>query len=365
MKLGFFTMPLHPLTRNLVETLNEDRELAIIAEKLGFVEGFYGEHVTDRTETITSSLIFIAWLLRETKTIKLGSGTVNLPNHHPARVAGEVAMIDHMSEGRFLFGIGPGGLPSDAEIFGALDLDRRAMHVEAIDMVLDIWRNNPPYDLKGKFWNISTARTTLAEVGQGYIHKPYQKPHPPVIVTAATPFSGSASDAAARGWDIISANFLLPMWVKTHWSKYVEGAERVGRKVNPANWRVAKSVFVADELATARHYATTPGMPYFEYYRLLGLKLAKSGRTHLFKRDQKALDSSVTTEGIVNDVVIWGTPEKVVDELLAFRDQVGNFGTLLYAGHDWADRKLAVRSMELMAEKVLPAVNKASPKGGA
>jgi hypothetical protein len=53
MKLGFFTMPLHPLTRNLVETLNEDRELAIIAEKLGFVEGFYGEHVTDRTETIT------------------------------------------------------------------------------------------------------------------------------------------------------------------------------------------------------------------------------------------------------------------------------------------------------------------------
>jgi alkanesulfonate monooxygenase SsuD/methylene tetrahydromethanopterin reductase-like flavin-dependent oxidoreductase (luciferase family) len=360
MKLGFFTMPLHPLTRNLVETLNEDRELAIIAEKLGFVEGFYGEHLTDRTETITSSLIFIAWLLRETKTIKLGSGTVNLPNHHPARVAGEVAMIDHMSEGRFLFGIGPGGLQSDAEIFGTLDLDRRAMHAEAIDMVLDIWKHNPPYDLKGKFWNISTARTTLAEVGQGYVHKPYQKPHPPIIVTAATPFSDSVSDAAARGWDIISANFLLPLWVKTHWPKYVEGAERVGRKVNPANWRVAKSVFVADDLATARRYATTPGKPYFDYFRLLGSKLAKSGRAHLFKRDLKAPDSSVTTEGIVNDVVIWGTPEKVVDELLAFRDQIGNFGTLLYAGHDWADRKLAVRSMELMAEKVLPAVNKAS-----
>ncbi len=101
-------------------------------------------------------------------------------------------------------------------------------------------------------------------------------------------------------------------------------------------------------------------MPYFDYFRLLGSKLAKSGRAHLFKRDQKAADSSVTTEGIVNDVVIWGTPEKVIDELLAFRDQIGNFGTLLYAGHDWADRKLAVRSMELMAEKVLPAVNKAS-----
>ena len=67
----------------------------------------------------------------------------------------------------------------------------------------------------------------------------------------------------------------------------------------------------------------------------------------------------VTTESIVDDVVIWGTPDKVADDLLAFREEIGDFGTLLYAGHDWADRKLALRSMELMAEKVLPAVNRA------
>lgn len=358
MKLGFFTMPIHPLTRPLVETLNEDRELALIAERLGFVEGFYGEHLTDRAETISSSLIFIAWLLRETRTIKLGSGTVNLPNHHPAMVAGEVAMLDHMAEGRFLFGISPGGLLSDAELFGNLDRDRTAMFVEAIDMVLEIWRRDPPYDLKGKFWEVSTARTMLPDIGQGFIHKPYQHPHPPIVVTAVAPFSKGITEAAARGWEPISANFLLPVWVKSHWPKYVEGCEKGGRAADHANWRVAKSIFVADDAETARRYATTPGLPYFEYYRSLAFKLVKNGRANLFKRDQKAPDSSVTPEGVVDDLVIWGTPDKVVEELLEFRSEVGQFGTMLYAGHDWADRKLAIRSMELLAEKVLPAVNK-------
>ena len=80
-------MPIHPVGRNLVDTLKEDRELALIAEQLGFVEGFFGEHITDGAETITSGLIFIAWILNQTKTIKLGTGTINLPNHHPAMVA--------------------------------------------------------------------------------------------------------------------------------------------------------------------------------------------------------------------------------------------------------------------------------------
>ena len=80
MNLGFFTMPLHPPGRPLVETYQEDRQLAIVADSLGFCEGFFGEHITDAAETITSSLIFIAWVLEATKRIRLGTGTVNLPN---------------------------------------------------------------------------------------------------------------------------------------------------------------------------------------------------------------------------------------------------------------------------------------------
>jgi alkanesulfonate monooxygenase SsuD/methylene tetrahydromethanopterin reductase-like flavin-dependent oxidoreductase (luciferase family) len=109
-------MPIHPPGRVLAETLEENRELVLLADELGFTEGYIGEHITDAAENITSALIFIAWLLRETKRIRLGTGTINLPNHHPAMVAAEVALLDHMAKGRFLFGISPGGLPSDAEV---------------------------------------------------------------------------------------------------------------------------------------------------------------------------------------------------------------------------------------------------------
>jgi alkanesulfonate monooxygenase SsuD/methylene tetrahydromethanopterin reductase-like flavin-dependent oxidoreductase (luciferase family) len=359
MKLGFFTMPIHPLGRNLTEVFKEDRELALIADRLGFTEGYFGEHITDAAETITSALIFIAWVLNDTKTIKLGTGTVNLPNHHPAMVAAEVAMVDHMAEGRFLFGISPGGLLSDAELFGNLDKDRTAMFVEAIDHILNIWQGEPPYNLPGNYWMISIERQTIKEIGQGYIHKPYQRPHPPIMVTAVAPFSKGVTEAAARGWEPISANFLLPVWVKSHWPKYVEGCQKGGREADPANWRVAKSIFVADDLATAKRYAMEAGGPYHHYHHSLVTKLVKNGRGNLFKSDQKAPDSSVTVEGALNDLVIWGTPEKVTEDLLAFRDQVGDFGTLLYAGFDWVDKRLGVRSMELMAEKVMPAVNSA------
>jgi alkanesulfonate monooxygenase SsuD/methylene tetrahydromethanopterin reductase-like flavin-dependent oxidoreductase (luciferase family) len=365
MKLGFFTMPIHPVGRNLTETLKEDRELALVADRLGFTEGYFGEHVTDAAETISSSLIFVAWLLSETKTIRLGTGTINLPNHHPAMVAGQVAMIDHMAEGRFIMGISPGGLLSDAEVFGNLDKDRTAMFVEAIDHILGIWSGEPPYNLKGEHWTISTERTHIPDIGQGYIHKPYQTPHPPIVVTAVAPFSKGVSEAAARGWDPISANFLLPKWVKTHWPKYVEGCERGGRRADPAQWRVAKSVFVAEDMDTARRYATEPGSPYYHYYNSLATKLIKNGRANLFKADQNAPDSSVTVESVVDQLVIWGTPEKVADDLLAFQDEIGDFGTLLYAGHDWQDRGLAIRSMELMAEKVMPAVNRAGARATA
>ncbi|MGH6897397.1 MAG: LLM class flavin-dependent oxidoreductase [Geminicoccaceae bacterium] len=363
MDLGFFTMPIHPPDRHLAETLEEDRELVLLAEELGFTEGYIGEHITDAAETITSALIFIAWLLRETSRIKLGTGTVNLPNHHPAMVAAEVAMVDHMAKGRFVFGISPGGLLSDAEVFDNLDKDRTAMFVEAINHVLDIWNGEAPYDLKGQFWNVSTARTLIPELGQGYIAKPYQKPHPPIVVTAVAPFSKGVSAAAERGWDPISANFLQPQWVRTHWPNYVEGCAKGGRPADPGNWRVAKSIFVADDEATARRYATDPNGPYHFYYHSLFTKLQRGGRANLFKTYKDQPDAELNVPTIVEQLVIYGTPDQVTEKILAFREQVGDFGTLLYAGHDWVDKKLARRSMELMADKVMPALNKAiSPR---
>ena len=128
--------------------------------------------------------------------------------------------------------------------------------------------------------------------------------------------------------------------------------------------RVAKSLFVADDEATAERYVTHPGGPYHFYYRSLLEKLRRSGRAGGFKTHRDMADEDLDAATIVDQLVIRGTVNRVVEQLLAFRDQVGDFGTLLYAGHDWADRRLAVRSMELMAEKVMPAVNRPWARNG-
>src|SRR6186713_911151 len=163
MKLGFFTMPIHPLDKDWRTSLREDREAFILADQLGFTEGYVGEHATDKAENITSCAVFIASLIDATKTIKLGTGTINMPNQHPAAVAANIAMLDHMLNGRFIFGISPGGLLSDSEVFGVLDNDRNEMFLEAINQVLAIWEGKPPYNLAGKYWNISVEKTRIED----------------------------------------------------------------------------------------------------------------------------------------------------------------------------------------------------------
>ena len=360
MNLGFFTMPMHPRGKDWQLSLAEDREAFILADQLGFTEGYCGEHATDPEENITSSAMFIATLAHATKNIRLGTGTVNMPNQHPAATAGNLAMLDHLLGGRFIFGISPGALPSDAEVFGSMDMDRAAMFLEAINHVLALWTTEAPYRLPGKYWSITTERTHIPETRMGTVPRPLQRPHPPIVVTAVAPHSKGVAEAAARGWDPISANFLMPIWVKTHWAKYVEGCERAKREADPANWRIAKTICVAPDDATARRYATDPNGPYYHYFRSLMGKLKRRGAPlTLFKNDPDTPDSDVTVEGVIDNLVIHGSPRKVADGVMAFREQVGDFGTLLYGGIDWQDRELGRNSLVLMAEKVMPLVNDA------
>ena len=360
MKLGTFMMPLHPPGRKAWETLIEDREAILLADKLGFCEAYVGEHVTDLAENVTSCMMFLSSLVHETKQIMLGTGTINMPNSHPAAIAAQVAMLDHMLKGRFILGISPGGLMSDAEVFGNFGKDRNEMFLESINMVLEIWKNEGPYKLIGKHFSVTTEKTMIPEIGQGSIIKPYQSPHPQIVVTAVAPFSKGVTEAAKRGWQPISANFLLPQWVASHWPKYAEGREAVGAKASTAEWRVAKSIFVADDEATAKRYGHSPEGPYHFYFKQLVRKLVGfAGRSNLFKADQSEPDSKITTEYVTEKLVVTGTVNSVVDQILAFREQVGDFGTLLYPCHDWMDPALAKRSMTLMAEEVMPRVNAA------
>ena len=359
MRLGYFTQPVHPPNKDYRTVLREDREAVLLADSLGYCEALIGEHITDKAEPITSNLMFIASLASEARRIVFGSAAVTLPSYHPAMVAAHVAMIDHLTDGRFIFGIGPGGLLSDAEMFGNLDIDRNRKMLQSIDMILRIWGEEPPYNIENDYWAVSTARTLNTAIGQGIVVKPLQKPHPPIVVTAVAPRSRGITLAAERGWSPISSNYVQPHCVATHRPRYLEGLERSGQPVSSDGWRVAKSIFVADQDRTAKEYAKSPDGPYGFYFRNIMTKVIGNGKPEVFRAWPDQPDNQVTLEQSLETQVIAGTVNAVADQILALHEKLGGFGTLLYTGHDWMDPALARRSMELMAVEVMPRVNAA------
>jgi alkanesulfonate monooxygenase SsuD/methylene tetrahydromethanopterin reductase-like flavin-dependent oxidoreductase (luciferase family) len=364
MRLGFFTMPMHPRERAPAATLQEDREAIVLADRLGFYDAFVGEHLTDPEENITSSLIFLASLLSETRTIKLATGTSNLSHSHPVLIAAHAAMFDHLAKGRFIFGVSPGALSSDAEALGILEEDRNRLFAEAMDVILAIWERNAPYDidLPGNRFKVSTARTQVPEVGRGTMYKPFQKPRPEIVGTVVAPHSKGVIAMGERDFHPLSANFLLPHWLPSHWANYSEGKRKVGVTPKSSEWRVARTLFVADDARTARRYGRDdPRSPYRFYWEKLRANMMRAKRHVIFKRHEGEDDGAVTLERLLDDLVIWGTPDKVADEVLRLREGAGPFGEIVYAGMDWADPGLARRSMELMATEVMPRINRASP----
>ncbi len=362
MKLGYFAMPMHPMHRSWTETLKEDRAAVILADQLGFHDAFIGEHLTDKLENITNSMLFLATLISDTKTIKLATGTTNLTQTHPALVASHAAMFDHLSEGRFILGISPGNLRSDAEVLGNLNLDLGKIFAEAIDVILAIWTNEPPYDIDfvDNRFKVSTIKTAALEIGLGYLGKPYQQPYPEIVGTVVAPYSKGVIAMGKRNFHPLSANFLLPKWAKTHWHNYAEGKTSIGVTPNSAEWRIARSVFVADDEKVAMSYGGDDSKsPYRFYHNQIRTKFARIGRLGVFKDSESQPDEEITTDYVNEKLVIRGTVNHVVDQILLMREDSGDFGEIVYAGIDWVDPTLAKRSMELMATEVMPRVNAA------
>jgi alkanesulfonate monooxygenase SsuD/methylene tetrahydromethanopterin reductase-like flavin-dependent oxidoreductase (luciferase family) len=357
MRSGLFMMPLHPPHRPLAETAQEDADKIVLADQLGMDEAWVGEHFSAASEPLASPLMFLASLLPRTRRIRFATGVIGLGYHHPAMVAAEVSQFDHMSRGRLIFGVGAGGLASDAELFGHPDVKLRGERMrEAIDMILALWSGAPPYCLEGKHWQIRLEQAVIPEYGVGFIQKPYQKPHPPIALSVVSPHSVAMKVAAVRRWIAVSANF-IPTWsLVTHWPKYLEGCAEAGRPPNPAAWRVARNVIVADSDSAARDQAFDPDGASWYYFDYLWQLLYRRGLGAGMKPDPALPDDQVTPAMLIEEMVIHGSPATVTEKLLALRERVGPFGTLLLAALDWSgvNAERERRSLTLFAEQVLP-----------
>lgn len=360
MKLGLFGMPLHPATRNLADAYEADQNRVILADELGYEEAFIGEHQTCATEPVASPLMLLAGVINRTKNIKLCSGVTTLPMHHPVAVASTVAQFDHMARGRFIWGIGPGGLASDLEAFDRSDVkERNERMIESVEIIKGLWSSESPHHVKTKHYDFAIDESVFKEFSIGDLIKPYQLPHPPIAATAMSPYSNSVKQAVKNGWIPMSANFTPISMVFSHWSKIVEGYNELGEEPTGEHWRVSRNVVIADTDEEARARMLDPEGPNYFYFNYFWKLFAAQGVGALLN-DTGIPDDQVTLEQIIENCVIFGSPDTVVKKLDAIRE-TAPFGTLLLAMLDGGTDKYEAYEQETMrrlAAEVAPKLQK-------
>jgi alkanesulfonate monooxygenase SsuD/methylene tetrahydromethanopterin reductase-like flavin-dependent oxidoreductase (luciferase family) len=350
-------MPMHNMGRDYPVTLDEDIEQFKLADELGFEEAWIGEHYSSDIEQISSPMMFLAFMASQTKRIKLGTGVVALPYYHPAQLSSHIALLDQLTKGRLILGIGTGALGSDIEVLGLAGKDRNEMMLDSLELMKKIWTSDPPYDFQGKYWNITIKENIWPDLGVGTLPKPFQKPYPPMAISVSSPKSSSMRQAARHDLMPISANFVAAWVVKTHWDVYLDECAKLGKPADGGKWRVARSIYVAETDAEAEAYVQTPGGAYDWYYDYMFQVYQRMGSAGLLAPRPDTDPAAITHQMVRDNFVIYGSPQTVARKILALREEVGPFETLLMTAHDWTDKALMRRSMELLAKDVMPRVN--------
>jgi alkanesulfonate monooxygenase SsuD/methylene tetrahydromethanopterin reductase-like flavin-dependent oxidoreductase (luciferase family) len=353
MDVGLFLMPAHEKGCDLYEAVQWDLQVIRWADELGYSEAWIGEHFTSPWEPVPAPDLLIAQALRETTQIRLAPGAHLLPYHHPAELAHRVAFLDHLAQGRLMFGIGASGLPGDWGLFNVDGFggQNREMTAEALEIILRLWTQEGPFTHEGKYWTVTKIETMFRHLEFHML--PFQKPHPPIGVAGLNSPSPTLEIAGEHGFIPMSLN-LGTGYVKAHWDSYVAGATRAGRIADRRVWRLAKEVLVADTDEEAFAQAVDGVMGRYQTEYLLDL-FGQFEFLHFFKHDPSVPDDDVTPAYLAEHNWLVGSPDTVARKLEQLYEDVGGFGTLLMLGFDYsATPEVWQRSMELMASEVLP-----------
>src|SRR5258705_6349940 len=323
MQFGLFMMPLHPPHRAFADGYDRDVAQIVAADRLGFQEVWVGEHLTERWENAPAPDLLLAQALALTKTVRLGTGVTLLALHNPVYLAHRLAMLDHMARGRFQWGIGGGGIPTDLSLFGLEPSTVRARSAEVLDVVLKLWASDGRFTYRGKFFDIDTPVFDPVK-DRGYYMKPYQRPHPPIAVAASTPSSSSMRMAGERGWIPMSSSLLSRAFLADHWHLVEAGAADAGRAAVRSEWRIARDILVAPTSAKARERARAGmGRNYVQHQYPNRIGTAQMASTKL---EPSMADEAVTVDYLMENVWIVGDPSECADKIRQLHDESGGFG---------------------------------------
>ena len=354
MRLGLFMMPLHPSYRPVADCYDRDIDQLVAADRLGFEEAWLGEHFTEKWENAPAPDLLIAKALALTERIKFGTGVTLLGMHEPAYLAHRLAMLDHLSRGRFQWGIGLGGIPTDMKLMGLDPSTARGRAAEALEVILGLWSHEDgPFTYKGEHFNIEAPELDpLTE--RGLHMKPLQRPHPPIAIAASTPHSNSLRIAGARGWSPMSSALLSSTLLPGHWETVAEGAASAGRTPDRSQWRIARDIFVGPTSAIARERALAVLGRNYQVHQLPSRR--GTWQMGSAKLDPDMPDEAVDVDYMMENVWIVGDPAECEDKIRALHETVGGFGTLLSVTADSDDPAWDHESLRLLAEKVGPRI---------
>jgi limonene 1,2-monooxygenase len=342
---GVFYAPFHPTGQDPTLALEYDLERIEALDRFGYDEAWFGEHHSGGYELIGSPEIFIAAAAQRTRHIKLGTGVVSLPYHHPWLVADRLSLLDHLTRGRLIAGFGPGALPTDAYIMGIDPVDQRRMMEESLEAILALFNSEEPISRETDWFVIREGRLQL---------RPYSWPHPEVAVAAMVSPSGPRL-AGAHGVSLLSLSMSAAgegfAAIGKAWDVVQEQAARSGRpEPDRSTWRVLGAMHVAETRDQAIDDCTY-GLEEFANYFGGG-----AGFVPLAEQvDGKPRTRRSFVEAYAeSDSVVIGTPDDAIEYIEGLLEQSGGFGTFLLLGHDWASPERTINGYRLFARHVIP-----------
>lgn len=338
LKFGTFIAPFHPVGQNPTLALERDLDLVEHLDSLGFHEAWFGEHHSAGYEIIASPEVFIAAAAQRTKHIRLGTGVSSLPYHQPLMLADRMVLLDHLTRGRVMFGVGPGALPSDAFMMGIEVARQRDMMEESFEAILELLAGEKPVNRTTDWFTLKDARLQL---------RPYSDPCFEIAVAAQVSPSGprlagrfgasllSIGATNQGGFDVLGA----------HWTVMEERAAEFGTVADRKRWRLVGPVHIADTKEQA-YEDVKFGLPqWVDYFqRVAALPLGPD------TTDVEEMANAMNASGFA----VIGTVEDAIAQIERLIDQSGGFGTFLNMAHEWAPTEATHHSYELLARYVFP-----------
>jgi limonene 1,2-monooxygenase len=340
LRFGIFMAPFHPAGQNPTLALERDLELIEHLDRLGWDEAWVGEHHSAGTEIIASPEIFIAAAAQRTRHIKLGTGVISVSYHNPLWVAERAVLLDHLTRGRFMLGLGPGSLPTDAAMIGLDQSQTRDLLAEGVDIIMRLLRSDEPVTFKNDRWDLRDARLHL---------RPYSNPLFDVSVAAVASPIGPQT-AGKHGIGLLSVGATQAVGfdlLALHWDVVEERAAKFGTTVDRDQWRLVGLMHIAETREQAYREVEYGIEQWFHYFQSVAAfpQLAVAGG-NIREMIDFVNDSGLGSVGTVDDAVAQ------IERLI--KQSNGGFGCYMLLAHEWANPVATHRSYELISQHVLP-----------